>query len=666
MALRLKANRRFPSVPVVTDNTENHTQVLMAVKEALDIGQRRTGDLLNSFIRVEDLIDLGLITIEGNTNAIVGADLSEIANIGDLSGAAEGDFLRFDGDDWVNDQLALSDITQGMVTQHQAALALTASQITDLQGISPVWTGTHTWSIGPQYFRITAAQYAALAFDYSGEAAPVVGEPVVAQGSFINIGVGGAPTYVLGRANTSLAAPTAVVANQRIGQVRAMGYDGDELAMGGQFFFVPTETFSETNRGTRFQLDLVPTGSATISEAFRVTSNATGAAIAGLDGTVAQPYFGFRDDTDTGMYRSGANNFGFAAGGANVLDLFSSGTVFGGTFTQLDAVPDQPYVTTPLFVYSNPFIAGYASQYAFFSTRYGTSLTAPTAVGSGLTLGGFSGNGYDGTATGRGAFFFMLSTEAWTTTNHGAGFEFRATPIGSNTDGGITANRILQLAINSTSGYARGADGALSQPFYSFFNDSDTGLYRVTGNSLGVSAGGVGVAQFTLSGTTRVAQVGDGTNAAQLIVSGAAAASRDVAWQSGSTSRWIARTNTTAESGSNAGSDFEFNARDDAGNALLSAWIAVRSTGQMRFRDGTNALPSISFQSDTDTGLFSQAANALGVSANGVEVARFDSNSTAGNTRFMIYDVDNGTLERVSVGPADSGQAGFKLLRIPN
>ena len=46
--------------------------------------------------------------------------------------------------------------------------------------------------------------------------------------------------------------------------------------------------------------------------------------------------------------------------------------------------------------------------------------------------------------------------------------------------------------------------------------------------------------------------------------------------------------------------------------------------------------------------------------------AAVDTNSTAGNTRLMIYDVDNGTLERVSVGAADSGGAGFKLLRIPN
>ncbi len=46
--------------------------------------------------------------------------------------------------------------------------------------------------------------------------------------------------------------------------------------------------------------------------------------------------------------------------------------------------------------------------------------------------------------------------------------------------------------------------------------------------------------------------------------------------------------------------------------------------------------------------------------------AQFDGSSTAGNTRMLLYDVDNATLERVSVGAADSGGAGFKVLRIPN
>ena len=56
----------------------------------------------------------------------------------------------------------------------------------------------------------------------------------------------------------------------------------------------------------------------------------------------------------------------------------------------------------------------------------------------------------------------------------------------------------------------------------------------------------------------------------------------------------------------------------------------------------------------------------VGAAAALAAVAEFDMNTTAGNTRFLIYDVDNGQLERVSVGAADSGGAGFKVLRIAN
>lgn len=49
-----------------------------------------------------------------------------------------------------------------------------------------------------------------------------------------------------------------------------------------------------------------------------------------------------------------------------------------------------------------------------------------------------------------------------------------------------------------------------------------------------------------------------------------------------------------------------------------------------------------------------------------VDTVKIDASTTAGDTRLMLYDVDNGTLERVTVGAADSGGSGFKVLRIPN
>lgn len=65
---------------------------------------------------------------------------------------------------------------------------------------------------------------------------------------------------------------------------------------------------------------------------------------------------------------------------------------------------------------------------------------------------------------------------------------------------------------------------------------------------------------------------------------------------------------------------------------------------------------------------FNPSGISLFVSASGAasEALRCDNTTTSGLTRLMIWDVDNGTLERVSVGDADSGGTGYKVLRIPN
>ena len=54
------------------------------------------------------------------------------------------------------------------------------------------------------------------------------------------------------------------------------------------------------------------------------------------------------------------------------------------------------------------------------------------------------------------------------------------------------------------------------------------------------------------------------------------------------------------------------------------------------------------------------------ITLTGTQVGQFDFSTTARDTRFSVFDVDNNALERVTVGIADSGGVGFKLLRIQN
>ncbi|MCA9366857.1 hypothetical protein KC887_01165 [Candidatus Kaiserbacteria bacterium] len=64
---------------------------------------------------------------------------------------------------------------------------------------------------------------------------------------------------------------------------------------------------------------------------------------------------------------------------------------------------------------------------------------------------------------------------------------------------------------------------------------------------------------------------------------GAAGTARDFALQTAGVDRWLMRANNTAESGSNAGSDFQLIARSDAGAALVTAMQVTRATGYVNF-----------------------------------------------------------------------------------
>jgi hypothetical protein len=60
------------------------------------------------------------------------------------------------------------------------------------------------------------------------------------------------------------------------------------------------------------------------------------------------------------------------------------------------------------------------------------------------------------------------------------------------------------------------------------------------------------------------------------------------------------------------------------------------------------------------------AYNSAALTINSTKSLEVDNDTTAGNTRFLLYDNDSGSLVRVSVGADDSGGSGYKLLRVPN
>jgi hypothetical protein len=116
-----------------------------------------------------------------------------------------------------------------------------------------------------------------------------------------------------------------------------------------------------------------------------------------------------------------------------------------------------------------------------------------------------------------------------------------------------------------------------------------------------------------------------------LALSTAAAHARQLLYQTATANRWVLQTDGTAESGANAGSDFQILARADNGNAIGTALGFARATMAATFGDSiTTAAPT--------TG--TAAAWKFGV--------KVTATSTLDTTQYIQLDV-GGTLYKVCV-----------------
>lgn len=129
---------------------------------------------------------------------------------------------------------------------------------------------------------------------------------------------------------------------------------------------------------------------------------------------------------------------------------------------------------------------------------------------------------------------------------------------GSGSIGASGANRPLNLFLSGSiqfGGVVLAATGSATSPSYSFTGDGNTGMYRVAADSLGFATNGVLRANF-----------------------------------------------------------------DSTGNFLMGV-------GQLEANDGTAAAPGITFNGDSDTGIFRASGNTMGFAAGGTAIANLDINS---------------------------------------
>ncbi|MCK5318030.1 MAG: hypothetical protein KAJ55_08950 [Anaerolineales bacterium] len=82
--IKFEANKAYPSIPTISADLQSLTNAANLMKHAIEIHERRTPDALQSFVRLEELVTLGLITVNGDilqlNRSVGGADASGVHN----------------------------------------------------------------------------------------------------------------------------------------------------------------------------------------------------------------------------------------------------------------------------------------------------------------------------------------------------------------------------------------------------------------------------------------------------------------------------------------------------------------------------------------------------------------------------------------------------------
>lgn len=232
----------------------------------------------------------------------------------------------------------------------------------------------------------------------------------------------------------------------------------------------------------------------------------------------------------------------------------------------------------------------YGAQSFFTSAAYGGTFASPTALAANAQIGGYNAYGYNGTAlVGPVATYRSFASQLWSVGVQGSYGEIATTPNGGNTltavirfenSGGVT--------IPST---VTGGDKGAST--------LNVGTLYEAGTSLAAKYSGItgnGANSFT---------VGDGTGTRSLTINGATSTARTLAWQTAGSARWTLNANSSAESGSNAGSALVLTASDDSAATIDFPLSITRASG------GTIALGGTTNRPITSTGQFTAPRAAL-------------------------------------------------------
>lgn len=328
----------------------------------------------------------------------------------------------------------------------------------------------------------------------------------------------------------------------------------------------------------------------------------SGSQVLFADGTAAAPSMSFSADTNTGIFRSGADYLSFTANGVTTLHYDGNGPVLGnsasasgspGTGTIRGTYGGGTNIAgAPITIIGGRSTGNAAGGHiAFQTSAAGSSGSSPNTLTERMRI---TSEGYVGIGTNAPA---RALTVAGTDSNSSA-VRIERSGSGTNWEVGVGSDGRLAIAGNaietaiSPAHQFRFADGTAAAPVLSFSADTDTGVYRPGTNILAFSTNGVGKMTITATGEVVVGQGHNGGTPVAGSVIGAAGSGTNIA----GANLTIAGGNST---GTGAGGEliFQTAAAGSSGSAAntLTERMRITSGGTIYFGNGDfSATPTAS------------------------------------------------------------------------
>jgi hypothetical protein len=340
------------------------------------------------------------------------------------------------------------------------------------------------------------------------------------------------------------------------------------------------------------------------------------------DGDVGAPSQSYISDPDSGLYRIGSNNVGFALGGSLVVDFSASRVLFN---------QDIQYAAS-----AGQSTANVRGRGASNSIEWGHTNSA----GFGSTLGFGSSNGRP---------FLAFNAEHGTNANTFLTRGIVGRILQSDAAGGLLIGRAatasadnqaltVDLTVN-TSGQLLLSDGAAATPGVAFATDPDCGLYRVTTNEIAIATAATERLRFNASGALGLAGANYGTAGQYARSAGSAAVPTwaTIAYSELSGTPTIPTgANPTASVGLTAVNGVATTFMRSDGAPALSQSISPTWSGTHTFSnpvlaaDGALATPGWSFSADPNTGVRRSATDEINIVTGGADRFRINASGAFG------------------------------------